>query len=273
MRKYSILGKKVSLVGYVPESVLDVLDRFEGTWCGNPDVEFVVEPISTVVYGVGYFGRDFLRNITGLYFSTKDTSYFSYSLDSEYRKNIIHVGNVDNFDAFMEVFMVGFYSFVSLGGFVLLHASVVERDGLCVVFTGDSGVGKTTQAELWSGYCGYSILNGDKVFLSVEDGRVVAWGSPWKGSSKYYENSRGVVSCVISLQQGTENKYLELDEVHSLEVMMSHSFIPKWCSRCESTVYDTIGGVLGVTRFGSFVCLPDRSAVDCLKRYGIEEVI
>lgn len=73
---------------------------------------------------------------------------------------------------------------------ILLHGSFVEYNGNGIVFTGYSGIGKTTQAQLWKKHLGADIINGDKVFIRDFDDGVYAYGLPWKGSSPYCLNKK-----------------------------------------------------------------------------------
>lgn len=47
----------------------------------------------------------------------------------------------------------------------ILHASFIEYEGQAVLFTGPSGIGKSTQAGLWEQYEDAQILNGDRTIL------------------------------------------------------------------------------------------------------------
>ena len=54
---------------------------------------------------------------------------------------------------------------------LLLHASLIDYGGSGILFVGNSGVGKTTQAELWQQHLGAEILNGDKALVRLLDGQ------------------------------------------------------------------------------------------------------
>ena len=52
-----------------------------------------------------------------------------------------------------------------------MHASLVDRSNKGLMFLGPSGIGKTTQAELWMKYRDAEIINGDMVFVK-QGGRL-----------------------------------------------------------------------------------------------------
>ena len=65
------------------------------------------------------------------------------------------------------------------------------------MFLGPSGIGKTTQAELWHTYRDAVIINGDIVFVQETEGNFLGWGTPWHGSSPYCENASVPVDALI----------------------------------------------------------------------------
>lgn len=61
-------------------------------------------------------------------------------------------------------------------GFYLFHASAIEKDGKSILFSGESGAGKTT---IMLGFLekGYHFLANDRVFVGIEDRKIktIAW--------------------------------------------------------------------------------------------------
>ena len=143
----------------------------------------------------------------------------------------------------------------------LLHGSLAELEGEGVVFTGFSGVGKTTQAQLWEKYLNATIINGDKLFLRVVDGQAVGYGIPWKGSSPYCLNRKVPVKAIVALQQAKENSIEKLDSLACMEYFMPHIFLPHWDSNCLSKALDAFDTILGSTPVYLLKCRPDEDAV------------
>ena len=53
-------------------------------------------------------------------------------------------------------------------GQLVLHSSyVLTQSGAAVLFSGPSGIGKSTQAALWQQYAGADVINGDRTLLSL----------------------------------------------------------------------------------------------------------
>ncbi len=134
----------------------------------------------------------------------------------------------------------------------LLHSAVVEITGQTVLFSGPSGVGKSTQAEIWEKRFHADILNGDRcVVMQKEDG-FYGGGSLWAGSSGIYRPEQAPIKAICLLSQAEENR---IERVHG-----TGAFIPLW----EQTVlnpwdtafmermtalYDALLGSVPVYRF------------------------
>ena len=67
-----------------------------------------------------------------------------------------------------------------LYGAFLMHAAVVEVDGIAYVFTAPSGTGKSTHVQLWLDHFGprARVLNGDKPLFRFEGNTLYACGTP-----------------------------------------------------------------------------------------------
>lgn len=144
---------------------------------------------------------------------------------------------------------------------LLLHGSLVELDGEGVVFTGYSGIGKTTQAQLWEKYLGAEIINGDKVLLRSLSRGTFAYGIPWKGSSPYCKNQKVPLKGIVVLRQAKENSIQKLDSAACLEHFLPHVFLPHWDTDCMSKALDAFDGILGSIPVWLLDCRPDEDAV------------
>lgn len=147
---------------------------------------------------------------------------------------------------------------------LLAHSSFVIYQGKGIIFTGYSGVGKTTQAELWAKYNNAEIVNGDKVLLRETDGRFYAYGLPWKGSSKYCLNKKAELCGVVVLRQSERNCITRLDE-EATEYFMPHIFLPHWDKECLNSALDTFDKLIGNVPVYLLECRPDEEAVRITK--------
>ena len=165
-----------------------------------------------------------------------------------------------------ELMAAAFCSRLSRVGGLLFHGSAVAYEQNGVVFIGRSGVGKTTQAELWQKHLGATILNGDKVFLRYRKKELYAFGSPWKGSSPYGLRGCAKVKAVVLLRQGAENVLEKLPPVQAAQAMISHLFYPRWDSVATQRAMDAVEKVLKDVQVYKLTCRPDRDAVMLLEK-------
>lgn len=257
---YSIAGSVIRVIGTEkPEIKL-----FEGFECNNRrnalmTIELV--PVSSVseVYGIHY-----VHTIQGFphvmehkapngkpfcLFASEDWSYVKLC------------GTEGRDGGWMELLVSAFYSRLAAFGGILMHASAVQYRGEALVFTAASGVGKTTQAELWEKYKHAEILNGDKVFLQTKQGEIVAWGSPWCGSSPYRVNKCAPVKAIVVLEQGTENKISRLDTLSVLTGFLPHVFLPSWDENAADQALQSLDRVAEKIPVYRLCCRPDADCV------------
>lgn len=167
----------------------------------------------------------------------------------------------------MELLVSAFYSRVAFFGGILMHASVVAYEGEALIFTAASGVGKTTQAELWEKYKNAEILNGDKVFLQIRQGKINAWGSPWCGSSPYRVNKCAPVKAIIVLEQSAENRITRLDTLSALAGFLPHVFLPSWDESGTERAMQALDSVAVQIPVYHLRCRPDAECVQITHKF------
>lgn len=261
---YQILEKNIKLILASSFIISDVFEKFVySDEDVTVSVEFCCDFEQKNCYGIGYLSEK-NENIKNVFFSQKGRTQMMYTCDDNYSKYKLMIDHTCTKEILSELLMVGFYSHMSLQSALLMHASAVAYEGKSIVFTASSGVGKTTQVELWAKYKGATILNGDKVFLKREEDGIHAWGSPWKGSSPYAENASAPLRAIVALEQAEENSIQKLEGLEVLEYVVPHVFFPSWDERCEQAVLTFLDQVLGETEVYLLKCRPDESAVELL---------
>lgn len=150
---------------------------------------------------------------------------------------------------------------------VILHGSVVEHNGKALIFSGASGVGKSTQAELWKKNYASEILNGDRVIVRRIGNKWFAFGIPMCGSSNYCRDFMLEVDVVVFLEQAKENKIINYTEIQKFLKLTSQitcgsrkeEETPKLISLTEDFAKNNI--------IIEFQCTKENDAVKFLKEY------
>lgn len=148
---------------------------------------------------------------------------------------------------------------------LLMHASFVDFNGNGVVFTGPSGIGKTTQAQLWEKYLNAVIVNGDKVLIRAFNDEIYSYGAPWCGSSPYCLNKKTVLKGIVVLLQSTQNSIRLLDSVEATARVLPQIFMHHWDEGCVEKVLATFDNILKNVPVWLLECKPDEEAVKITK--------
>lgn len=95
---------------------------------------------------------------------------------------------------------------------MMLHASAVALGGRAYLFSGPSGMGKSTHTRLWQQMFGENavVFNDDKPALRRLDDRWYAYGTPWCGKDGINVNMKVPLAGICFLRRGEENSIRRL---------------------------------------------------------------
>ena len=147
-----------------------------------------------------------------------------------------------------------------------LHSSFVLYNGQAILFTGPSGIGKTTQAELWRDYEDAVIVNGDVTLIRKIDDVWRAFGAPIHGSSPYCENMDAPIAAIIVLKQAEENQLIQLDAFTALGECFPEIYRPEMSDETYEILLDTVDALLSEIPVYQLSCRPDRESVELVKQ-------
>lgn len=112
---------------------------------------------------------------------------------------------------------------------ILFHGSVIAVDDEAYLFTALSGTGKSTHTRLWREYFGERayMVNDDKPLLRVlEDGRVIAYGTPWNGKHKLGQNVGVPLRGLTLLSRGKHNRIRAITKEEAFAVFYQQMHRP-----------------------------------------------
>lgn len=141
------------------------------------------------------------------------------------------------------------------------HSSIIETSGCGIMFLGPSGIGKTTQAELWQKYRSSLIINGDIVFVQETESGFLGWGTPWHGSSPYCENTSVPLKAMVVLKQAEQNSIRELTGFEKVTEVSNCVFYPRWLEDGMELCLQTLDHLLTSIQVYELRCRPDEDAV------------
>ena len=148
---------------------------------------------------------------------------------------------------------------------VLLHASFIDYNGNGILFSGPSGIGKSTQADLWNRILGAEIVNGDRAAVGLSDEEWTAWGIPYAGTSGICYNKHAPISAIVVLRQAKENRICRLSAIEALRYLYPEVTIHQWDAKFIEKVTALLTELVSEVPIFLLECMPDESAVTILQ--------
>lgn len=163
-------------------------------------------------------------------------------------------------------FHLGFESLLVRKKRLCVHAACVSTPLGGLLFSGPSGIGKSTQAELWCRYRGAHQINGDRPILSGTDKGWLAWGSPYAGSSRCHINENCPVAAMIMLRQAKQCSLRRLSQREAFRAVWSGLTLCGWDAKMVEDAFSLAAELIGTIPVYEFSCTPDEAAVEYLER-------
>lgn len=253
----------------VPENTL--LFRSE---CGEADLTYtfhVGENPPSVRYPVIYqakdivvFGKSEECEARLLYMPDSHNCYAYYEEVSEKEIDIYVNGTYRNHLKIDTIFisLLALERHEARRGAFILHCAYMDFEGKAILFSGPSGIGKSTHSNLWCDAFPSKarVLNGDKCLLTAEDGAVYANGWPVCGSSGICHNEQRKVACIVLLQQAMVNQFVVEKPMRNFKQVLAQTTINYWNNRYTDRAMDFIELLLRQVGCGTYACNISREA-------------
>lgn len=149
---------------------------------------------------------------------------------------------------------------------LLLHASLIEYAGCAIAFAGPSGVGKSTQAEIWKTNLQADVINGDRAALRKAKNGWTAYGFPYAGTSGIYRQASAPLKAIVVLKQGKENHLQKMSPAEAFAKLYPELSVHRWDREFSKNAADLCIELLTQTPIYLLECLPDESAALLLKK-------
>lgn len=147
---------------------------------------------------------------------------------------------------------------------LILHSSYVEYNKKAILFTGPSGIGKSTQADLWMKYMNAKLINGDRTLLKKYQDGWNACGFPICGTSKIALNRQMPIGAIVYLSQNHQNTVERLYGFEAYKNILSEISANYWKKERLEKTLGLLEGLCSEVPIFHLSCTPKKDAVECL---------
>ena len=113
------------------------------------------------------------------------------------------------------------------GMFVLHSASLLYLEKAWL-FSGPSGMGKSTHTAFWKKLFDTPFLNGDLNLIGKEGDQFVVYGIPWCGTSEIFTVEKKELGGIVLLEKAPEDKIVSLTKEQKTLRVMQRMISPPW---------------------------------------------
>ncbi len=152
-------------------------------------------------------------------------------------------------------------------GCYALHSASILYHKQAWLFSGPSGMGKSTHAALWNEHFHTPILNGDLNLLAFKDGVPVLYGLPWCGTSGIADTGCYPLGGIVLLNRGATDECLTLTEDRKILLSAHRLISPAWDGAMLQQSLDFMAALAAQTRICLLKCTKNRSAAETLKKW------
>ena len=152
---------------------------------------------------------------------------------------------------------------------IILHASWIRYRDRAILFTGHSGIGKSTQAALWEQHRGAELINGDRAAIfPTTDGAQVR-GIPYCGSSGVNKNQTMPLAAIVALSQATENSITRLKGAKAFRPLWEGCSVNLWDPEAIGQATQAVADTVSAVPVYHLACTPDERSVLILEKEGL----
>ena len=138
----------------------------------------------------------------------------------------------------------------------ILHSCFLHYKGQAILFSGPSGIGKSTHAHLWCQYIEDThVVNGDRCLIyKNEEGKYVASAWPVCGSSGICLTETYPLKAIVFMGQAPNNEVISVRPMQLFKQLSSQITIHWWNKQQVSHTLDDLQQMLGKVNMCNYIC-------------------
>lgn len=169
------------------------------------------------------------------------------------------------FHAIRHVFLL----FAQNNGYYAIHSASILYQGKAWLFSGHSGMGKSTHTALWHENAGTPYLNGDLNLIgrSREKKEYSIYGIPWCGTSELCTTDEFELGGIILLGRDQTDHVEELTPFEQVLRVTQRMISPSWTKSMEEKNLEFAEQLTEKIWICQLFCTPEPSAVDVMREW------
>jgi hypothetical protein len=161
-----------------------------------------------------------------------------------------------------------------LGGAVL-HGSSISFNNQGIIFSANSGTGKSTHTSLWKEHFGdkVTIVNDDKPVIRFYGKVPFMFGTPWSGKSNLNSNVQVPLRAIVFIRQSEKNSIERLSIRNSIFKLTSQISRPYYDEKIGMKTIESVEKLVQAVSIYSLHCNISHEAVDVVYNKLIKEEV
>lgn len=151
-------------------------------------------------------------------------------------------------------------------GYYAVHSASVLYGDRAWLFSGHSGMGKSTHTAMWHELAGTPYLNGDLNLVGEKDGKLVVSGIPWCGTSGIYTTKEYELGGIVLLGRDSRDHVEPLSGYEKTVRVMQRMISPVWKESLLEKNLAFAEKIAGNVPVLHLLCTKEPSAVETVRR-------
>jgi hypothetical protein len=189
----------------------------------------------------------------------KDASYARFYITPPFEEEL----QTDLFHAIRLIFLY----LAQRHGMFAIHSSSILYKGKAWLFSGHSGMGKSTHTKLWNTLYHTPFINGDLNLMTITKDGPVIHGIPWCGTSEIYDTNTYPLGGIVLLGRADTDSCEELPPNEQSLFVMQRLISPSWTEELFSCNLDFTTKLAKQLPICRLKCTKEPSAAQTMKEW------